>query len=597
MKRNFDLIMSELAVLEEREEYHKMVPLYEEALESCMELYGPRSVEVLQLRNRYGGMLRNLSMYERGEAVLREALDIARELRGADHPDYATTMLNLANLIRAAGKLDEAEPMFLETLAIYQMTIGGGHFMNSGVWNNLGLLYQEKGELEKAENCFLRGMDILKGREEYLVPYAIALHNTVDLYKMMGRREQAEANLKEELRIYEGLHYETSVLYAAALNSLAVLYFEDGQLEKAREVAARSVEITLYQMGEHSDCYISSKENLEMIENAIAKKTAMAHAAPAGKESSMIKGMDLCRGYFEDICRPMLEAEFKEYLPRMAAGMIGDGSECLGFDDEISRDHDFGPAVQIYIPKEDMPVYGERLMQRLETLPKEYKGFVREESFYGGGRVGVFTIDQFYRRFLSIGGVPKNYDVWRAIPESHFATATNGEVFFDNYGEFTRIREELLKGYPEDVRLKKIAARLMTMAQSGQYNFGRCAARQEFVAASLALSEFVEATMSLVYLLNRKYCPYYKWSHRGLSALPALGRGVQQKLARLVTLSPEKNAEEIVWLVEDICVLVVDELRAQQLSFSPEPFLLAQGPMVLSRIQDPELRESNPWVE
>ena len=83
----------------------------------------------------------------------------------------------------------------------------------------------------------------------------------------------------------------------------------------------------------------------------------------------------------------------------MAAGLIGEGSECYGFDDEISRDHDFGPSFQIYIPKEDMPVYGERLKHRLETLPKTFQGFgARVESQYGDGRVGVFTIEDFYRK-------------------------------------------------------------------------------------------------------------------------------------------------------------------------------------------------------
>lgn len=54
------------------------------------------------------------------------------------------------------------------------------------------------------------------------------------------------------------------------------------------------------------------------------------------------------------------------------------------------------------------------------------------------------------------------------VPENALSTVTNGEVFFDHYGKFTKIREELQKGYPEDIRLKKIAARLMKMAQSGQ---------------------------------------------------------------------------------------------------------------------------------
>ena len=73
-----------------------------------------------------------------------------------------------------------------------------------------------------------------------------------------------------------------------------------------------------------------------------------------------------------------MEREFANFLPRMAAGLIGEGSECYGFDDEISRDHDFGPSFQIYIPKEDMPVYGERLKHRLATLPKTFQALVRE---------------------------------------------------------------------------------------------------------------------------------------------------------------------------------------------------------------------------
>lgn len=153
------------------------------------------------------------------------------------------------------------------------------------------------------------------------------------------------------------------------------------------------------------------------------------------------------------------------------SGLIGEGSECYGFDDEISRDHDFGPSFQIYIPKEDMPVYGERLKHRLATLPKTFQGFgARVESQYGDGRVGVFTIEDFIGSLLR----QREYQTLFLIGgrfENALSTVTNGEVFFDNYGEFTRIREELKKGYPEDVRLKKIAARLMKMAQSGQYNF------------------------------------------------------------------------------------------------------------------------------
>lgn len=57
-----------------------------------------------------------------------------------------------------------------------------------------------------------------------------------------------------------------------------------------------------------------------------------------------MKGMELARDYFMQYRRPMLEERFEAYMSRITIGLCGEGSECFGFDDEISRDHDFGPA-------------------------------------------------------------------------------------------------------------------------------------------------------------------------------------------------------------------------------------------------------------
>ena len=131
-------------------------------------------------------------------------------------------------------------------------------------------------------------------------------------------------------------------------------------------------------------------------------------------------------------------------------------------------------------------------------------------------------ISDFYRRYTGSAGAPEELMQWLALPSHALAEATNGEVWRDDQGLFSSVRETLLTGMPEDVRLKKLAARVITMAQAGQYNYPRCVRHGELGAAMLALAEFVNAACGAVYLLNRRHMPYYKWQLRGMEGLERL---------------------------------------------------------------------------
>ena len=231
-----------------------------------------------------------------------------------------------------------------------------------------------------------------------------------------------------------------------------------------------------------------------------------------------MNGLELSRGYFEEYGKPMLQKDFADILPFLAAGFVGSGSEHIGFDDEISQDHDFEPGFCIFLPSED--VIDRRtafLLERAyEKLPKEYMGVARQKiSPVGGNRNGVLRTAEFY---LSKTGTPDGVlsnEAWLNLPDYALLEAVNGEVYFDNFGEFTKIRE-ILKNQPEDVKLKKLAGNLLIMAQAGQYNFTRCLNHGEKEAAQMALFEFVNAALKTVFLLNNRYMPYYKWSFRAL---------------------------------------------------------------------------------
>ncbi len=305
-----------------------------------------------------------------------------------------------------------------------------------------------------------------------------------------------------------------------------------------------------------------------------------------------MKGLELAYQYYETFGKPMIKEKFPAYQDRIAVGLVGDGSECFGFDDETSQDHDWGAGFCLWLTKEDFQKIGQPLQQAYQMLPDDYLGFPkRKETEFGDKRVGVFEIKHFYLKFLGIDHVPNSFLDWRRIPESYLAAATNGTVFVDPLGEFTSFRKQLLDFYPEDIRIKKIAARCMYMAQAGQYNYMRCVKRKEYVAAHCALAEFMNMGISMMYLCNKRYKPFYKWMHRGLKDLPIMGEKVHGMFQSLANCSQESNAyEENFQLIEQICRLVIEILNEQNLSEGKSDFLLDHGPLVQQHIQDPQLK-------
>lgn len=313
-----------------------------------------------------------------------------------------------------------------------------------------------------------------------------------------------------------------------------------------------------------------------------------------------MKGIELSQEYYMKYGLPMIRDKYPDYEGRIAVGLVGPGSECYGFDDDISTDHDFGPSFCMWLTDEDYAKIGAGLRDAYEKLPQTYMGYKRIVSAHGEGRVGVFKITEFYRNYTGKPDASLTMDDWLHIPEHFFAEATNGKVFRDDLGEFSKIRSLLLNYFPEDVRIRKIAARASTMAQSGQYNYSRAMRRSEIVAARLSLDEFIRSTLSMTYLLNRKYQPFYKWAFRGTESFKILAE-TRKMIEKLVSLPLQKDAwskeNDYLWkyslnmndraveLIESICGLVVKELTKEGLTDQTDPFLENHTASIMSRIK------------
>jgi len=305
----------------------------------------------------------------------------------------------------------------------------------------------------------------------------------------------------------------------------------------------------------------------------------------------MERALELSRVYWNTIAAPEFKRAFPQIFPRIAAGLCGNGSECFGYDDEVSRDHDWGIDFFLWVSEADRE-YIPVLKQWKEELFRKYPPKYPRWRSTHGGTVDVMTIGDFYASLIGVPGVPDDILKWRWAPEENYALAVNGEVFWDGLGEFSRIRNELLNYYPEDLRRKKIAARCMMISQTGQYNFARIAGRKDWIAVRFVLAKFSMEAAGLVYHLNRVYRPYYKWTWHRLRELPILGREAADLLLEIAEEAAldENTRIRMQEKIEKLCALMAEELRRQGLSDSDDWYFSSHGEAVQQTIQHEQLR-------
>lgn len=296
-------------------------------------------------------------------------------------------------------------------------------------------------------------------------------------------------------------------------------------------------------------------------------------------------GAALSRHYYMEYGKPMLEAEFPFLLDQIAIGRVGEGSECFGLDDALSQDHDFGPGFCLWLNDRLFWEYGAALSRAYWDLPLSVSGVIRPKAGPFLDRVGIFSIKGFYARFLGSDGLPQTEEKWFSLPQEVLALCTNGEVYADPADEFSSIRRQLLSYYPEQVRLKKLAAHCAIAAQAGQYNYPRSIRRSDHCAAIWAIQQFLYHYQAAVFLLNHHYQPYGKLAHRALCRLPILGWEAGPLLSQLAPGGPQTER-----LIEDACILLADELRKKELSCESGNFLLTHGAAIHARLTSPSLR-------
>lgn len=303
-----------------------------------------------------------------------------------------------------------------------------------------------------------------------------------------------------------------------------------------------------------------------------------------------MNGIDLSKKYFYDIAYPIFKKNCPEILDISSIGLVGEGSECFGLDDDISKDHDFGPGFCIWLRDDDVKIYKNKIESLLEKMPKEFLGYKRIDSKIVDKRVGLFSVEDFYEKYTSARKFPIDDIDFLKIPESFLATVTNGEIFLDNCKLFSAYRKYLLDFYPEDVLRKKLAAYLFQMAQAGQYNLKRSLDRSDISAAFFAKAEFMEALFGVLFLFAKVYMPYYKLRYKRLVQINYYPNDLFEDIKKFILSNDKKD---LLYLSEKLSIYVKDILKYRSITRSNDDFLLNHAIEVQNSIKNPQIKAIN----
>ncbi|MBP1994582.1 DUF4037 domain-containing protein [Paenibacillus eucommiae] len=215
-----------------------------------------------------------------------------------------------------------------------------------------------------------------------------------------------------------------------------------------------------------------------------------------------MQGIALCRQFFVEIIEPLM-ANFSSIT--YSAALIGPGSEVLGYDTEMSRDHDWSPRVQLFLNETDIR-FSENIRALLDgRVPQSFCGFPIDTSM-----TIITTVPRFIESCLAfdINGAIEPVD-WLTFPSQTLLEITSGEVYRDDTGELLKLRQSLAY-YPHDIWLYLMASSWQRIGQEEHLMLRAGFVGDELGSAVIA-SRIVRDVMNLCFLLECQYAPYPKW--------------------------------------------------------------------------------------
>lgn len=310
-----------------------------------------------------------------------------------------------------------------------------------------------------------------------------------------------------------------------------------------------------------------------------------------------VPGCELAREFHADVVEPLLARAMPGL--RYAAGRLGSGSDVLGFDDAMSRDHDWGCRLTLLVDGADRAAIPQ-VSQLLEReLPKFYRGFpVRfpvtwDSSFTH--KVEIATVAAFATSRLGIDPTSElSVADWLILTGQSVLEVTAGPVFVDRTAELAQARARL-NWYPPDIERYVLAAGWQRLSQEMPM-VGRTAEHGDEIGSRMLSTRLADDLISLAFTLSRQWPPYPKWRGTAFRALP-VAADLAGLLIEAETAPHWRDRESG---LADACEILLDAQRARGLPapasavipFWDRPYRTVDGAVfesLLSAITNPDV--------
>lgn len=539
---------------------------------------------LITLLNELIGYYRDVTEYDKSINVCKEAMELLNSLSLQGTIPYATTLQNVANALRAAGQLEASKKYYDQVFRIYEEQLDNEDMRYASLYNNLSLLYQEMGEFKLSCEELEAALCIVKKKEGARIEVATTHANIALSLLQLEEISSAKEHLIEAFKIYN-LDIQKNHHYSAALAAMGDVCFREENYHEAAFYYKNSMKELESNVGK-TKSYEMQEEKYQLCVERLGVDQEY--------DFDYKNGLDLCKQFYNQHGEGKLKSEFPKLFERMSIGLVGNGSDAHGFDDIYSRDHDWGPGFCIWLAAKDYEKYYAEVEELYESLPVIFKGVIRNATPQGSGRLGVHSVHEFYDTVLEGKSIKPGGISWNKIREYNLYAATNGEVFKKGCTIFDDIRKELKMYYPDEQYILNLAKGAHNMSQSGQYNFARMLKRGDYVSASLMFSQFVESTMDVCYLLNRKYAPYTKWKFKGMEEFTKL-MDVKTYLEIIVEQGMQSPKSQDI--IEIISERILEELVVEGYTTHGSDFLEHHLENILSSIEKRELVESHTNID